>query len=101
MEGIPEDILQQHNQRVSQEFFTAEAERRAVTGNPTAAVASGVPAAPGNGGAKRPKFESPAEMKKRLAEHRAQKAAGETSAIGSDPNTPVVSPLLLQSSVFR
>lgn len=92
MEGIPEDILQQHNQRVSQEFFAAEAERRAVTGNPSAGP--GVPNAPAaNGGTKRPKFESPAEMKKRLAEHRAQKAAGDTGAVSSDPNTPVVRPL--------
>ncbi|GAB7347387.1 hypothetical protein MBLNU459_g4316t1 [Dothideomycetes sp. NU459] len=87
MEGIPDDILAQHNARVSQEFFAAEAERRAVTGNPT--TGSAAAGAQANSSTKRPKFESPAELKKRLAEHRAKKAAGESGAVSSDPNTPI------------
>lgn len=83
MEGIPDDVLQQHNQRVSHEFFAAEAERRAATGNP--APGSTVQ---GAAGTKKPKLESPAELKARLAEHKARKAA-EKSGLASTPDTPV------------
>lgn len=65
MEGIPEDILQQHNQRIIQNFYAAQAERHAATGNPPA----------GQGPAKKIKVETPEEIKKRLAEHRARVAA--------------------------
>ena len=34
MEGIPEDIVQTHKQRVLQQFYAEQAERRAATGNP-------------------------------------------------------------------
>lgn len=81
MEGIPEDIVTSHNQRVLTSFAQAEAERRAATGNP----------APGSGGgnaAKKPKFESPSDLKKRLAEHKAKKAAEQTTDQGSGDNTP-------------
>jgi hypothetical protein len=83
MEGIPDDVMQQHNQRVSHEFFAAEADRRAATGNP-------VPGSSiqGAAGTKKPKLESPAELKARLAEHKARKAA-EKSGLGSAPDTPV------------
>ena len=72
MEGIPEDVLQAHNQRVLGQLQRAESERRAATGNP--------PPGPGTGG-KKPKLESPSEMKKRLAEHKARLA--EQNAGGS------------------
>lgn len=89
MEGIPEDILQAHNQRISHEFFAAEAERRAMTGNPGPGAGSNKPQGTG---VKKPKFESPADLKKRLAEHKAKKAAAEANgSISSDPNTPAVS----------
>lgn len=65
MEGIPEDIIQQHNQRIIQNFYAAQAERHAATGNPPA----------GQGPAKKIKVEAPDEIKKRLAEHRARVAA--------------------------
>ena len=82
MEGVPADTTQAHNQRVLQQFAQAEAERRAATGNPA-------PGAAGAGGAiKKPKFESPADLKKRLAEHKAKKAAEEAAGISSGPNTP-------------
>ena len=64
MEGIPEDIVQQHNQRVLTNYHQAEAERRAATGNVT-------PGAAGNNAVKKPKFESPSDLKKRLAERTA------------------------------
>ncbi|KAL9131580.1 MAG: hypothetical protein Q9217_000537 [Psora testacea] len=82
MEGVPEDVVQSHNQRVVQQFAQAEAERRAVTGNPAPGV-SGTGSA-----AKKPKFESPADLKKRLAEHKAKKATEEAAGISSGNNTP-------------
>lgn len=78
MEGVPEEILQQHNQRIITNFYTAQAERHAVTGNPPPGQSGG------QGPAKKIKIETPEEIKKRLAEHRArvaaQKAAGGTGA---------------------
>ena len=65
MEGIPEEVINAHNQRVLSQVQQAEAERRAVTGNPGV---GGI----GGGGIKKPKFESPADLKKRLAEHKAK-----------------------------
>ena len=80
MEGIPDDITQQHQQRVLQNYAQQEAERRAATGNP------------GPGGApqsKKPKLESPADLKKRLLEHKAKLAAGESTGMGNGENTPM------------
>lgn len=81
MEGIPDEVVQSHNQRVLQQFAQAEAERRAATGNAG-------PGAAGAGAAKKPKFESPSDLKKRLAEHKAKKAAEEAAGISSGGNTP-------------
>jgi len=81
MEGIPDEVIQSHNQRVLQQFAQAEAERRAATGNAG-------PGGAGAGAAKKPKFESPSDLKKRLAEHKAKKAAEETAGISSGGNTP-------------
>jgi len=81
MEGIPEDVVQAHNQRVLQSFAQAEAERRAATGNVG-------PGGSGANGVKKPKLESPADLKKRLAEHKAKKAAEEAAGISSGGNTP-------------
>ena len=52
MEGIPEEILAAHRQRVTEAFFRSEADHRAKTGNPP-------PGGKGQGGeAKRPKLET-------------------------------------------
>jgi len=84
MEGIPEDIVQQHNQRVLTNYHQAEAERRAATGNVTPGAASNNPV-------KKPKFESPSDLKKRLAEHKAAKLAAEQNGGGSSgASTPNV-----------
>ncbi|KAL8684088.1 MAG: hypothetical protein Q9224_006626 [Gallowayella concinna] len=81
MEGIPDDIRTTHQQRVIGQFAQAEAERRASTGNPAAGVtASGV---------KKPKFESPSDIKKRLAEHKAKKAVEQAAGISSGDTTPM------------
>jgi hypothetical protein len=82
MEGIPEDVAQAHNQRIIAGFYQAEAERRAATGNPG-------PGANAGGQPKKPKFESPADLKKRLAEHKARKAEVATGGNSSGGNTPL------------
>merc|ERR1711977_451980 len=82
MEGIPDDVAQAHNQRIIAGFYQAQAERQAATGNPGLGAQNG-------GQTKKPKFESPAELKKRLAEHKARKA--EQAANGSSGgNTPMM-----------
>jgi len=82
MEGIPEDVVSSHNQRVISQFAQAEAERRAATGNPG-------PGGPGAGAAKKPKIEDPSDLKKRLAEHKAKKAAEQAAGISSGDATPI------------
>ncbi|PYI06317.1 hypothetical protein BO78DRAFT_315754 [Aspergillus sclerotiicarbonarius CBS 121057] len=83
MEGVPEDIIQAHHQRVVTQFQQAEAERQAVTGNP--------PPGTGVGGqpAKKPKLESVSDLKKRLAEHKAKKAEEARTGGSSGEATPV------------
>src|SRR5271167_3560228 len=92
MEGTPEDVLQAHNQRIITQFYQAEAERRAATGNPG-------PGATAGGQSKKPKLESPAELKKRLAEHKARIAEQAAAGGSSGGNTPgnAQSPTLAQS----
>jgi len=82
MEGIPEDVVTSHTQRILQQFAQAEAERRAATGNPG-------PGGAGAGAAKKPKLETPGDLKKRLAEHKAKKAAEQAAGISSGDVTPM------------
>lgn len=89
MEGIPDDIVTSHQQRVIGQFAQAEADRRAVTGNP----APGANASSG----KKAKFESPSDIKKRLEEHKAKKAAEQAAGISSGDNTPMGAGLGSQS----
>lgn len=70
MEGIPEEIVLQHNQRVLTQFHQTEAERRAATGNTAAGGAGANPN-------KKPKTEDISDLKKRLAEHKAAKLLAE------------------------
>jgi len=74
MEGVPDDIIQQHNQRIIQNFYTAQAERHAATGNPPPGERSS------HGPAKKIKIESADELKARLAEHRKRVAAAKAAA---------------------
>lgn len=80
MEGIPEEVVQAHNQRIVTQYYQAEAERRAATGNPSAGSGGSAP--------KKPKFESPAELKKRLAEHKARMAEQAANGGSSGGATP-------------
>lgn len=68
MEGIPEEIKQRHDQRVTQSYWEEQAQRRADTGNP----------APGGIGNlnKKPKLDGADSLKARLAAHKARVAAG-------------------------
>ncbi|KAJ5328244.1 hypothetical protein N7452_008634 [Penicillium brevicompactum] len=98
MEGIPDEVLKSHQQRVATQFQQEELQRQADTGNPPAgSAASGQPA-------KKPKIEATSDLKKRLAEHKAKRAA---QALGgassgdvtphrrySDPHGPNLSPQL-------
>ncbi|KAK3346628.1 hypothetical protein B0T25DRAFT_571754 [Lasiosphaeria hispida] len=88
MEGVPEDIVQQHNQRIITNFYTAQAERHAATGNPPPGQSGG------QGPAKKIKIESSNEIKKRLAEHRAKVAAQKAAAANG---TAIPSPVDGQS----
>ncbi|KAI4085996.1 MAG: hypothetical protein LQ344_007945 [Seirophora lacunosa] len=81
MEGIPDEVVTSHQQRVIAQFAQAEADRRASTGNPAAGA--------NPSSAKKPKFESPSDIKKRLAEHKAKKAAEQAAGIDSGHHTPV------------
>ncbi|KAJ1327481.1 PR domain zinc finger protein 5 [Microdochium nivale] len=82
MEGIPEDIVQQHNQRIIQNFYQAQADRFAATGNPPAGQNENRPQ-------KKIKMETADEIKKRLAEHRARLAAQKAANGGVAPPPPV------------
>ncbi|KAJ5139738.1 hypothetical protein N7448_003146 [Penicillium atrosanguineum] len=88
MEGVPDDVLHAHQQRVAAQFAQAEAERQAATGNPPSGSVGGQPA-------KKPKLEDMSEMKRRLAEHRAKKAeaagggsSGSATPASSGPPAP-------------
>jgi hypothetical protein len=64
MEGIPAEILDQHRNRIIQNFYQAQEDRRIATGNPL----------PGQGNKnprKKIKIETAEELKARLEEHRA------------------------------
>jgi hypothetical protein len=82
MEGIPDEVLKAHQQRVASQFQQEELERQATTGNPPAgSSASGQPA-------KKPKIEATSDLKKRLAEHKAKRAAQAQSGVSSGDVTP-------------
>jgi len=92
MEGVPEDIIQQHTQHILQNFYTAQAERQAVTGNP--------PAGRSGDGPRKPPVkdlnETPESIKARLkihmaknAERRAKAAAAAAAAAANPPSAGV------------
>lgn len=81
MVGIPDDVLKAYNQNKTREYYATEAERGARTGNGPAV----------QGAPKKVKVETQDEIKARLAEFRAKKAAAKLEGInggGSGPGTP-------------
>ncbi|EEY23796.1 RING-6 [Verticillium alfalfae VaMs.102] len=73
MEGIPADILDQHRNRIIQNFYQAQEDRRAATGNPLPGQAKPPK--------KKLKMETPEELKARLADHRAKVAAAKAAGL--------------------
>jgi hypothetical protein len=95
MEGVPEDVIAQHSQRIIQSYYQEQAERYAATGNPP----------PGQNGGQRPvkkiKIENPDEIKARLKEwlrtkkERAERGAqngGDAMAVDEVPGQSVRCP---------
>lgn len=78
MVGIPDDILQQHDQMITQKYWEEAAERHAATGNVPGSTQAGP---------KKAKFDTKENIKARLAAMKARKAAGElgTSSGGATP----------------
>jgi hypothetical protein len=76
MEGVPEDVVQAHQQRILTEYYEKQKERQLKTGNPPAG--SGKSVQP-----KKPRLETPAELKARLREWLAQKNAGQLGVNGN------------------
>ncbi|KAL6880745.1 hypothetical protein J3F83DRAFT_719674 [Trichoderma novae-zelandiae] len=71
MEGIPQEVLEQHRNRIIQNFYQAQEDRRIATGNP--------PPGQSKNPRKKIKIETAEELLKRFAEYRAQRKAGATS----------------------
>ena len=81
MEGVPEDIIREHTQRILQSYYTAQAERQAATGNPPA----------GHAGSDRPRKppvkdlgETAESIKARLRTYRSTKAERAAQAGAGD-----------------
>lgn len=91
MMGVPEQLLEAHKQRVLNEFFKVEAERRALTGNPPPGQKTGEPAV------KKTKVETSEGIKARLAEHKA-KLAAKKQALAEGNVTPTSSETPAQAS---
>jgi hypothetical protein len=70
MEGIPAEVLDGHRQRLIQDFYQAQEERRIATGNP-------LPGQKMQNTRKKIKMETAEELKRRLAAWRARRAAGD------------------------
>jgi hypothetical protein len=77
MEGVPEEVREQHKQRIHQNYWAAQDERFKATGNPP----------PGQERpSKKIRVETPEELKKRFAEFRAKKAAGIATGTNGNAN---------------
>lgn len=82
MEGIPQEALEQHRNRIIQNFYQEQEDRRAATGNPLpGGQAAGIPR-------KKIKYETAEELKARLAEWRKRRAAGETGPAAAPAPAP-------------
>ncbi|KAK3376937.1 RING-6 [Lasiosphaeria ovina] len=73
MEGVPAEILHEHQRAIVLEYNAKQMERRIATGNPP-------PGQGGHGSTKRLKTETPEELKARLAEFKAKNAAAKAAA---------------------
>lgn len=79
MEGLPEEVRKQHEERIVKNYFDAQRERFEATGNPP----------PGEGRpTKKIKIEAADDLKKRFAEFRARKASGKATGANGAPTAP-------------
>lgn len=86
MEGVPQEIIDQHNQQVTQAHFAEEEERARITGNPIRGLYSNGQAAPN----KRPKInESLDEIEQRAAQFREDKKNGVIMPVPEPVQKPV------------
>lgn len=84
MEGVPQEIIDQHNQQVTHKHFEEEQERARISGNPVRGLYSNGSAPPN----KRPKVkETVDEIKARAAKYREDKKNGIL------PTLPVAAPV--------
>ncbi|KAL2350799.1 C2H2 finger domain-containing protein [Cryomyces antarcticus] len=93
LEGVPDDVKEAHRMRILQQIHQAEADRRAITGNPPPGSGGGQ----GQGPAKKFKKETKEEMKARLAEFAAAKRAAKEGGLNSGSATPAGQNLDAQS----
>lgn len=93
MEGIPQEVLDQHRNRILQNFQQAQKDRQIATGNPLPGQA--------HHSHKKIKVESADELKKRLEEFRKAKKAGTLNTAADatkttpENQTPYVSALII------
>ncbi|KAH6609993.1 kinesin family member 18/19 [Trichoderma cornu-damae] len=71
MEGIPQEVLEQHRNRIIQNFYQAQEDRRIATGNP--------PPGQSKNPRKKIKMETAEELLKRFAEYRTQRKVAAAS----------------------
>ncbi|KAF1831400.1 hypothetical protein BDW02DRAFT_56912 [Decorospora gaudefroyi] len=92
MEGVPAEIIDQHNQQVTQAHFAEEQERARLTGNPMRGLYGNGPAAPN----KRPKInESLDEIEERAGKFRTDRKNGVVMPPADavqNPTPPVAQP---------
>ncbi len=95
MEGVPQEILEQHRTRIIQNFYQAQENRRLATGNPLPGQSRDAAAR------NKIRYETPEELLRRLAEWRAHKKAGTLPPAVDNANQNVcllsLSPSLLSS----
>lgn len=89
MEGIPQEVLENHRNRLVQNFYQAQEDRRMATGNPLPGQAKNQ--------RKKIKIETAEELKRRLAEWRAKRKAAAAAGV---PFDGVPSVEVSETSVF-
>ncbi|ATY60328.1 C2H2 finger domain [Cordyceps militaris] len=77
MEGVPQEVLDQHRTRIIQNFYQAQESRRLATGNP-------LPGQSFNNARKKLRYETAEALLQRLAEWRAHKKAGTLPPLTAD-----------------
>lgn len=86
MEGVPAEIIDQHNQQVTQAHFAEEQERARITGNPIRGLYANGQAPPN----KRPKVtESLEEIEEKAAKYRVDRKNGVLPTAVVEPQNPV------------